>query len=381
MASHSRPQSQSHSRPSQRGAALVELTLLVPLFLLLLFAGLLLGDLILARLKLQEASRYLAWEMTSYPLSDHGSGRNERAFDAAAHAAVKEATERYQDLDSAEEGSSSGFGLDVELAGLTATVQNEPAPFDAPFAPVLRTDGGAWSLRALGRLARGARSLLSDFRFNLEGQVAAELSVKLRSRLLPWLHLGSELPLRSRFTLLADGWQLSDGADATIAGGRAGNHRGGKSPSGLWLQVDRMHFLGMRDLVGGDLPLLGPALDVLPFAMPSLSGAFVVSHRYGPGRACDGIPGYPSSSFPAQDARGGLANLEALVDSPRPACFDTAPFRDTQEYEASLYMRLFRARGSHFMGCQNAQADDPSAPRDTSRGDRGASKIDCEVAP
>ena len=363
------------SRPT--GAATVELVLLAPLFMLLVYAGLLLVDLVHARLKLQEASRYLAWEMTSYPLSDYGSGRNERAFAAASKAAVEEAMARYRDLDSAEDGPPRGFG--VELSGLTATVQNEPVPFDAPTLPLLTGDGGTWSARTLARLARGPRALLAGFGLNLEGQVVAELSVRFRSRLLPWLHLGSELPLRSRFTLIADGWQLADGAAATIAGGRAGNHRSGKSPSGLWLQVDRMHFLGDRGFAGQALPQLGSALGVLPVALPSFSGTFVVSHPYGPGKACEGIPGYPSAGIPAQDARGGLSNLKELVDFPRPACFDTAPFRDTQEYEASLYGRLFRARGAHFMGCQNAQADDPSSPRDTSRGDQGLNKTDCEA--
>lgn len=355
-------------RHAQRGAAIVELAVVMPLFVLLLLLGLYSTELVLAQLELQEASRYLGWELTSYPLADYGSGKHERAFRAAADAAVSEARQRYRALNSA-----ASFGMTFE--GFKASVQDGPVSF-APSAPLLLTgDGGPWSARAQLRVARGARALLEDFQLDLGGQVTAELSVKLRSTVLPG---PAELVLRSRLTLVATGWQLPDGADASIAGGRAGNHNSGVSPSGLWLQVNRMRFLGDEDFVTQGLPMLGPALDVMPLSLPSLSGTFVVSHNYGPGPACEGIPGYPSPSNPAQDARGGLSRMKDLLDHPRPACFDTAPFRDTQRYEGSLALQMFHARGPYFMGCQRPQADDPSSPRDTNLGDRNVIKTDCE---
>jgi hypothetical protein len=70
--------------------------------------------------------------------------------------------------------------------------------------------------------------------------------------------------------------------------------------------------------------------------------------------------------------------MKDLLDHPRPACFDTAPFRDTQRYEGSLSLQMFRARGPYFMGCQRPQADDPSTPTDTHRGALNLIKTDCE---
>lgn len=333
-------------RHAQRGAAIVELAVVMPLFVLLLLLGLYSTELVLAQLELQEAARYLGWELTSYPLADYGSGKHDRAFRAAADAAVSEARQRYRALDSA-----AGFGMTFE--GFKASVQDGPVTL-ASSAPLFLTgDGGPWSTRAQLRVARGARALLEDFQLDLGGQVTAELSVKLRSTVLPG---PAELLLTSRLTLVATGWQLPDGADASIAGGRAGNHNSGVSPSGLWLQVHRMRFLGDEDFVTQGIPMLGPALDAMPLSLPSLSGTFVVSHNYGPGPACEGIPGYPA------DARGGLSRMKDLLDQPRPACFDTAPFRDTQRYEGSLSLQMFHARGPYFIGCQRPQADDPSAP-------------------
>jgi hypothetical protein len=89
-------------------------------------------------------------------------------------------------------------------------------------------------------------------------------------------------------------------------------------------------------------------------------------------RECNYLQEYPL------EARGGLNHLarSGSLDHERPACFDTAPFRDQARYEDSLYLRIFAARGAFFMGCKRAQADDPASDRDTSNGDESP-KVDC----
>src|SRR5262249_1136356 len=66
----------------------------------------------------------------------------------------------------------------------------------------------------------------------------------------------SSIPLKSRLTLIADGWTLNDGGDAVMIGARSGWHHSGSHPSGLYLQVSRMPFLGIRDRVE-HVPALG----------------------------------------------------------------------------------------------------------------------------
>lgn len=119
-------------RANERGQALVELALVLPLFVTLLLFAQWLWEIGQIRLKAQEAARYAAWEATAYPLHDYrtsplvGSlagplfeaipagtipGMPRTApflrYAAMAMAVSLEATARYSDLDSvpnAQEG-------------------------------------------------------------------------------------------------------------------------------------------------------------------------------------------------------------------------------------------------------------------------------------
>jgi len=379
------------SRKRAQGAALVELALVLPLFVTVLLFGMYLSELLRAKLRLLEGSRFLAWEMTAHPLSDYGGGEPALAFEAAKREALAETLARYRDLDSAEDVSPRGFG--VEYEEVQAHLADAMAPLkDARGAVGLLGDGGAWSAKALGLAGQGTKASLRGFGFNLGGQVHAELSMRLRSTLLPMHYLDEEggffrepmrggrlgdLKLQAGHTLIADGWALPDGADAVIAGGRAGNHRSGKTESGLHRQVRRMRFWGDEGFVDPSGGFIGGLTSQIPLPLPSFSGAFVVSHGYrlGPSHVCPWLQGYPA------EASQGLSNLAGMLDAVAPQCFDTAPFRDTEKYASSLYLRMFHARGRFFMGCQQAQAGDPSSPRDRDRSDRDLRKVDCERAP
>jgi hypothetical protein len=151
------------------------------------------------------------------------------------------------------------------------------------------------------------------------------------SPLAPWL--GPEgVSLEARASVIADPWNLPDGADAVVSAARAGDHRDGSGPSGLWLQVDRMAHRGRA----------APDLRSLGLPQPDVRGPFVVSrgyrqeHRTG----CRGIPGYPAGAL------GGLEDLGDRLDAPQPRCFDTAPCRHTQEYAASRSAQMYRMRRS-----------------------------------
>ena len=58
------------------------------------------------------------------------------------------------------------------------------------------------------------------------------------------------------------------------------------------------------------------------------------------------------------------------------------PFRDQTDYDSSdgsLQVRIFQARGTHFMGCPNAQADDPTNAGQSPllRGDLSSRLVPC----
>lgn len=380
-------------RTSTRGSALVELAIVLPLLVAVLLYSLFFTELIGAKLRLLEASRFAAWELTAHPLSDFGRGAHDRAFELASRKTLSETRERFARIGPATDRADGSFVASFEDFDLRLH-QSPPSRADSEVGE--RVGGGVWGASVLGALSGGLGAVLRTWKFNDEGRVSVETSMRLTNRFLPSSYLDrsrgagffnvnlfggrslSTVPLKSRLTLIADSWTLSDGGDAMMRVRRAGWHRSGSHPSGLYLQVSRMTFLGLRNRLE-HAPALGSIAGFLRGLAPDPTGTFVVSHNYGPdpggdwARRCNNLPGYPPGAI------GGLNNLSRFsqLDDPRPDCFDSAPFRDQSRYEDSLYLRIFNARGSWFMGCKNPGADDPSAPNDVSSGDQ-AQKVDCE---
>jgi hypothetical protein len=393
-------------RYARRGAATVEFAIIVPVLVVILLFSMYLTELVRAKLKLQEFARYTVWEMTSYTLSDFAKAKHDDAFTDAKREMTAEALDRYKDMDSVEPNGYPGNFI-ARYSDVAATVENKEIPlFEAGLA--LGNGGEGFAAGVVSAANVGANRLLSGWDFNTKGWVEAEATMRFNDLLLPdrYLEQGSggffqvdttgghdlrSLELKSRFSMYADPWSLADGSDATMRGRRAGAHRRGPRdmPHGLYQQVDRMVFLGARDELEQRIGLIGDVRQFVQRITPAFLGTFVVSHNYGPspggteaaawGRECigedTGIESYPP------EAEGGLNNLGKFsqVDWPRPMCFDTAPFRD-QPYDRSHYIRIFKARGDHFLGCKNPQAEDPSAPTSSAstKGDKNTNVVDCE---
>ncbi len=386
---------------ARRGAATVEFALVVPVMIMILLFSMYLTELVRAKLKMQEMARYVVWEMTSYTLSDFANANHDGAFADAQQEMMEEALERFRDLDSVEPNGPLGNFI-AQYAEVTGTVENKEVPF-IEGGLVLGNSGEGWASDVLNAVNGGANGLLNFWRFNNRGWVQTEVSMKYNNVLIPQSYLDDSRPggffqvdtfggqditslaLKSRFSMYADGWSMDDGGDATLRGRRAGAHRGGPAnmPHGLYQQVSRMTFLGVRsrlDDIG-----IGGVLTFFQNFTPAFLGTFVVSHNYGPdpsgewSRDCIG-PDTGIESYPA-GAEGGLNNLDKFsqLDHERPKCFDTAPFRDNT-YANAQYIKIFQARGDHFMGCKNAQAEDPSAPTstDATQGDENTNVVNCE---
>jgi hypothetical protein len=353
--------------PAQRGATTVEFALVVPLLVSILMFSVFLTDLMRVKLKLQEAARYVTWEMTSYLLTDFGSGDHSSAFNEAMRQTTAEARTRYADLNSIEDNAHSGPVFVFEA--LDVQMQNHEVPFANTSLFTGGRPGGAGALmnQVLNASGTGVNQVLGRWGFNPGGVVQSGVRMSVRNRFLSrqtfdghsqvdaWGGFDlSSYRLSNRLTMLANGWHLADGGEATIRGKVAGRHSDG-SRGGFHTQVKRMTFLGLTDLLG-NIPGFNALQRFLP--LPDYQGTFVVSHSYRPTQQAR------NCNLPLHDAKTGLNNLGPggadLLDAERMRCYDTAPFRDTHAYDESLYRRVFRARGPHFMGCQNAMADDPA---------------------
>ncbi|MDY7229433.1 TadE/TadG family type IV pilus assembly protein [Hyalangium rubrum] len=388
---------------ARRGAATVEFAIIVPVLVTILMFSMYLTELVRAKIKLQEFSRYVVFEMTSYTLSDFANAQHDQAFTDAQTEMMEEAVERYKDLDSVEPNAPGGNFV-AKFAEVAGTVQNKDVPF-IEAGLVLGNANEGFASDVLGAINGGANGLLSFWRFNTKGWVETEVTMKYNNAILPESYLDqgrgaffkvdpfggksiASLELKQRFSMYADPWNMEDGGDATIRGRRAGAHRAGSEEfsHGLYRQVNRMVFLGVKDRLLGESSIISDLGSFLAQIFPAFLGTFVVSHNYTANptdewdRECiggdTGIVSYPA------EAQGGLNNLDKFsqLDHPRPKCFDTAPFRD-QPYERSQYIKIFQSRGDFFMGCKNAQANDPSAPQSTEATQRDESKtnaVNCE---
>lgn len=395
----------------------MELALVVPLLVVVLLFSMYLTELVRAKLKVLEAARHAAWELTTYPLSDFANADHGKAWTEAHDKVHADAMARFGDMDSVEPDLAPGFI--AETSNLQVTIEKKDLPFiDLALVTGNEGEGGDFASGILNGANGGANALLGLWSFNAQGMVSSRVSLDFHNRLLPRNYLdegetglfstdfsgGRELTtltLSSHHALYADSWSLPDGQDAVVRARRAGAHRGGdlNKPHGLYQQVGRMKFLGLTaalDQVG-----IGQVLDFLGKALPNPMGTFVVSHNYGAQRAdsdpnCAGIPSYPGyANAPVHDARGGLnsfyrpgyGNLDG-DDVFRPRCFDTAPFRDRTDYNAkgtdgrdlNGYIAIFKSRGDFFLGCKNAQAEDPSeaTSQEATAADENTSVVNCE---
>ncbi|MCY1021973.1 TadE/TadG family type IV pilus assembly protein [Pyxidicoccus sp. MSG2] len=381
-------------RAQHRGAATVEFALSVPVLVMILMFSMYLTELVRAKLKLLELARYATWEMTSYTLSDFGNADHDAAFADAKREAMEEVAERYKDMDSVETNAPPGSFI-ARYTNIQADVVNKDVPF-IEAGLVLGNSGDGMANSVLGAINGGANGLLGFWKFNTKGWVESQVSMQFDNVILPQRYLEQStgdffkvdtfggrnigsLRLSTRHSMYATGWNLPDGSDAVINGRRAGGHTEGNEVHGLYAQVNRMTFLGVKERL--ESSPLGGVLSTFSSFAPAFLGTFVISKNYGlaggDASQCDGVNSYPAAA--AHGLQDQMSNDLELLDSDRPQCFDTAPFRDNT-YEDSQYKKIFEARGEHFMGCKNPQAEDPSAPTsaDSTKGDKNEDIVNCE---
>lgn len=364
----------------RRGTAVLELALITPVLVALIFAGQLLTELLLVRLELREAARFAVWDATGRSTLD------DRALLAAATSAARFAR---------GDGLGEGIGLlHLRTPQATAVVVSE-AGFEwrGQFPGVLGPDAGGGAASLASRIERDPVSGVEAFGFSSRGLVTATASTEVRWREGLWWPTG---PVRSSadaeesagrgdsrrdhtarpsetVTLIAGTWHVEDGRDVVAEGGRSGVHPDG-TRSQFWHVVDRGRWLGGEDLTAAAFASASAAQGLLLVPPPDVNGTYVVSLRAGQrsvARRCADLPNFPRHGISA------VADLRDLLDDPAAACFSTQPLRDTHEYAASLPLQAIAERGDHFLGCVGREADDPSRSVDDDLSDVSTAKVHC----
>ncbi len=383
---HSRMRSEA--RCCERGVALTEFAILLPMMLTILLFTIWLWELSQVRLKLQEAARYAAWEATAYPQHDYEAGAAALwpRFLEMSGLITAEATVRYADmnsaslapvtlggqlknnlmmaewdlpailvLDSPEEFIYSGPASN-EFINIGDTVFRIVAPLidllsawrytnpNTVAESLIGTGGTTVGGIALGGAGAGRVFGQPHWGFNRGGYTRSVVTTYVKNewfnvRLMgrPIFKGQSGVQLIEHYGLMTDAWKLQDGTD--VAGSASGK--------GYWRQVQRMYlgtpqsqvvlatwvttFLSLMTSTLASTnsltypPYLNPVTD---FIKP-----VVVSKNYGGGALSSALP------------RMGKVTV---YEEGSAAQYDTIPANKE-------YYKTLKNRGAYFMGCKEQQ--------------------------
>jgi hypothetical protein len=364
------------------GQALTEFVIVLPVICMMFLFSLWFFELVVVKIKTQEAARYAAFEATSYPLHDYKQGGTALGSLAGtmSQEISAEATLRYADLDSSTTVPLGSGMMALSWApplGMAPVVSvwdsSEPTIYDGGGAtgPLIQfgfkaagwlvdlisglaytnSNKYAQQLIAVGNNMGGARQSrmfgASSWGFNKSGYVQSMAIVTVGNA---WCNAGIQgmlIPadactqtISEKYALLADSWRLHDGADVDNS----------KTNSGYYKQVERMYFLGgttqntAKTIFGevtGDLLLVGK--DV---ATNAPLGAILLA----PYIKDFFKPTLVSKSYGSSATSGQISVSEDDGD----AKYDTSPAGSTNGGGDLIkaYKDTRDARGEHFMGCK-----------------------------
>lgn len=380
-------------RPFERGSALVEFAIVVPLFVTLVYGALYLTDLGVFKLRAQEIAHYGAWAMATQPLSnyDDSNFRHARSFDDARDRIAEELASTYSDLNGARDVFLPGDGKNARTMSAVyeppqaSDIRNQAADIiptwgELPF--VSGTDVAAsLALNFLGvgtSLESMVSGMAAGLGMNDKGQITARADVKV---LPPWRAdraaearqmaelgktRGADLSAfnprgevlkdgdeRISTTLIADNWRLAQGHSATPHTEQAAYNR----------VVAHVGANALRGLPGGTLvdaivrllnitnELPDGVQQFIPGSPQRLRGQ-VFSRPYVANR--QGTANYTGTP------KTGQVNIFAFTrgsaENGAVTNFETgALFDDPNNLGGSEYLKALNNRGPNFMGCQDVE--------------------------
>lgn len=340
----------------QRGSAIVEMAILLPLFVMLLLWAVYFTEFSVLRIRQQEASRFLTWESSAHALADLDSGRHAPRVEAMRRQVIARTEARYRNLEGHNTSArpSSWLARPRLLSVDLQMVRLGDATTDALGHQVLaeaeRSVGADARLPVFSTLLRGLEGSLGGTLRSMG--LPQEVGVDTRVR----LEIGNDFlvgdaavfPPRLRRVELEDAgsrlesetWALGDGSDV----GLADRHHP------FTRQVARMAYFGIAeklDRAFRDAPFVR---DFLP--SPSVR---VVSQRYvSPSDDATRL-GCKGEALSATGKWRNGPRAKTPEDRMSPAkCFDTLPMEANglgAGYEGDPSYRQLRARVEGYMGC------------------------------
>jgi hypothetical protein len=363
---------------------LVEFAVVLPVLVMVFLFSLWFYELVHAKLKVQEAARYAAFEATSYPLHNYREGRQalSGSFNTMRAEVMAETMTRFADLNSATRvPTRSGIlASSWDPAGMTVlmTQQHEqliyggPNPMvngfvvagvEAALSLIDIISAAAYtnqnpvaqgligmSTGDLGGTAGGTAAQrtfgASEWGFNRSGYVWVRARLTLNNEWAQSGIMGLILPNRratisESYGVLADSWTLHEGGNVDNNGSTT--RPGVSNDRGMWQQVNRM-YLGSnrgRSFVRSQVTTLQAVYGVLlGLAMASTS---VDNDMLS--------PSVVARSYVRDENSGRITHEE---DDGQRHEYDTAPVGNRGDAGDQLkrYYDTRRQRGEYFMGCR-----------------------------
>ncbi len=362
----------------EEGAAVVEVALLSLLVVPMVFYATFFFDLSLVNIRISEATRYAAWELTVMEISDwknHSHLTSSNIKDSLWRSTLKPEVEgRWgDDMNSATSISNSAPGLfhpdnvGGGKSGLTITKVKSftigpqgSLPTYSPYAREETADTGEEAEEDFGANLRNIFGKTTGFIYNLLGfnkngfvkiHGSAELEFIKAAPLFKGESLLPGTPIvRTNEGLLVDAWDFKDTGDIDY------NGFGQKMPADdgggekYYNQVKHMVFAGMVEVVSGWLPS-----GVSNF----LNGLF--RNPFLPTVRSYAMTGYPSADASFEYGADRIDGLATEGDSwgKAPSKFYTNVFKESfnQSCENCNYNAVYQKNGGYYMGCDKPQMD------------------------
>ncbi len=325
-------------RAGEQGGAAVEFALLTLVLVPTMLYAIYFYELSLAKLKAQEAGRYLVWEMTAVRLSDYQADGDRPAahqalFDQQKSALLSEVQNRWgDDLDGATpnilafSNLAKPLTIEVTFPQDKLTLTNN----DAEIYNVALTSGFN-----TGPINKVMTQVFDHFGFNNKGKIEGSVTFHVKNIMLGKMMLpgfqqdmlpSQEMDFPIAQAIIADQWDLKKGDDAVET------MQGNRCSSDYCKQVHHMAFLGFAAKLGF-INNLGNYLGFFGVHWPL------------------------NSTVASKPLTGGGAegSMDLIVNDPPDHAtmrkHYTNVYKDTRNKDDSPYYKAYSKRGPNYLGC------------------------------
>ncbi|MFN7133514.1 MAG: TadE/TadG family type IV pilus assembly protein, partial [Myxococcales bacterium] len=326
---------------SDEGQATVEFALSMLVMVPTLLYAIFFYEVCLAKLKANEAGRYMVWEMTAMGLSDWKTANHDQRYSQAQNQLVGEVNSRYgDDLD--------GATGPANIAPVTTVKAGKPMMIKVSFSSQLQNvDPQIFTVANVSAGDAVAQAVFNQAKFNTKGKVKGDFVANIENvwlkkmKSMAWQRnkvLDTNLTIKSSHSIIADQWDLKDGSDV-----RHDSVTGGCQGKDYCTQVARMVFAGLSQVGGGNN------------SQSDFDGAMG-----GVGKLLGGIGvHYPFAATVASLRMTGSTDSAHRLDVARipkhtPLCKHyTNVFKDMQSQNNSELYKLYTRLGGNYMGCRD----------------------------